>query len=197
MVAPRARRDWVGTPGDASDAQLVAAAQHGQEAAWAALVRRYQRLVFSIARKHRLSPDDADAVFHAVFAELWRSLTQFEAPAPLRAWLATAARRHSQAQIHCHRGWVNLAEFEALPAGELMEDAVLREAESEQAMRRALERLPPRCRRELEWLFVSEPPPDYAEIGRRLGLAGHGIGWRRGRCLRTLRQALASAANQA
>jgi len=61
----------VETPGDASDAELAAAAQRGQPAAWAALVRRYQRLVFSIARRHRLNPDDAGAVFDSVFAERW------------------------------------------------------------------------------------------------------------------------------
>lgn len=176
-----------------SDSQLVSASLRGSEDAWAHLVRRYQRLVLSVARSHRLNRDDCGEVFAAVFAELWRALPEMEQPDQIRPWLVTVTRRQSWKQIQYHRRWVPMADSEngehsadPAPLGE----ALLLQAEREQAMRRALEQLPPRCRQLMEWLFFTDPPPDYREIGKRLGLAPNSVGFIRGRCLHKLRRAL-------
>ncbi|HUX67086.1 MAG TPA: sigma-70 family RNA polymerase sigma factor [Terriglobales bacterium] len=191
MPAPDTRRDlaWV------DDAELAAAAEGGDQAAWAALVRRYQHLVYALARRHGLEPDDAGEVFHAVYAELWAALAQLPTDRPLGAWLAAAARRHCQAQTQTHQRWVQLTEFEAPTAGKgspttPLDDASLRQAERQQDMRRAWERLPPRCRRQLEGLFCQRAPPDPQEIGRHPKMSGGSAGFLRRRCLRKLRQAL-------
>ncbi|HXE30333.1 MAG TPA: sigma-70 family RNA polymerase sigma factor [Terriglobales bacterium] len=178
-----------------SDTDLIARCRRRDEAAWEQLVRRYHRLVVAVARKHRLNDDDAGEVVDGVFAELWRSLGQIDRPDRVRSWLVTVARRHSLAQLQYQRRWVNLAEIDTQSLPALRDpapngDSVLLEAEQEQAMRVALARLAPRCRRVLEWLFYSDPPPDYEEIGKRLGVATNSIGFIRGRCLRKLRQAL-------
>jgi len=176
---------------EVSDAQLVASSLRGSEEAWGHLVRRYQRLVLTVARSHHLTHDDCGEVFAAVFAELWRALPGMSHPEQVRPWLVTVARRQSCKQIQYHRRWLPMAETgmsaaDPAPVGE----ALLLQAEREQAMRQALEQLPSRCRHMLEWLFFTDPPPDYREIGRRLGLAANSVGFVRGRCLNKLRRAL-------
>lgn len=60
-------------------------------------------------------------------------------------------------------------------------------------VQRAVERLEPRCRQLIELLFLTEPEPSYAEIGRRLGIPIGSIGPTRGRCLARLRKGLSDA----
>ena len=178
---------------ETSDAELVAACRRGREDAWAALVARYQRLVFTVAHSHRLNPADGAEVFDAVFTEFWRALPRIEHPDQVRAWLVTVTRRHCLAHWRHQRRWVSLSDPDTAaadpPDPTPVGDAVLLEAEREHAMRTALDQLPTRCRRLLEWLFFTDPPPAYQEIGRRLGLAPNSIGFIRSRCLRKLRDA--------
>ena len=60
-------------------------------------------------------------------------------------------------------------------------------------LRRAIARLPDRCRQLLGYLFYDPEAPSYAEIGRRLGVSADTIGPLRWRCLRQLRALLDEA----
>ncbi len=50
--------------------------------------------------------------------------------------------------------------------------------------------MPARCRKLVEMLFYGQPPPPYAEVAARLGLATGSIGFIRGRCLKKLEAGL-------
>ncbi|HEY7855925.1 MAG TPA: sigma-70 family RNA polymerase sigma factor [Terriglobales bacterium] len=178
---------------ESTDTELVFACRAGNGTAWRLLVHRYEKLVLAVARRHRLGREEASDVFEAVFAELWDSLGRLEQPQSVRSWLATVARRHSLAQSLYQRRWVELAELDESREqdGELAGDALLLQLEREETMRVAMARLSPRCRRVIEWLFFTDPPPDYQEIGRRLGLTPNSIGFIRGRCLRKLKEYMA------
>src|SRR5215510_15119844 len=78
-----------------SDSSLVQACLDGQQGAWDAVVERYERLVYSVALKSRLSPSDADDVFQAVFLSLYRNLSQVRDQARLSAWLITSTHREA------------------------------------------------------------------------------------------------------
>jgi RNA polymerase sigma factor (sigma-70 family) len=67
---------------------------------------------------------------------------------------------------------------------------LLEEVEREQAVRQAVENLPPRCQEMVRLLFYEQPPLPYNEVARRLGLATGSIGFIRGRCLKKLRAQL-------
>ena len=60
------------------------------------------------------------------------------------------------------------------------------DSELRDALRRALQRLPPSCR-ELLLLLMAEPPLSYEEIGEVLGIPHGSIGPTRARCLAKLR----------
>lgn len=179
---------------DESDAELFARCRDNDEAAWRELVRRYQRLVYSIPQRYGLDNQSATEIFTGVFTELWRNLHRIEQPEQVRAWLATVARRHSLVAAREQARWVSLDQPDAeewreptdsSPSG----DDLLLAAEREQEMRAAIAMLPDRCRSLLEWLFYADPAPAYGEIAERLGLSRNSIGFLRSRCLKKLRDA--------
>src|SRR5436305_13408180 len=57
------------------DAQLLERCRDGDSAAWDALVRRYERLVFSVALRNGLSREDAADVAQTTFLALLRSIS--------------------------------------------------------------------------------------------------------------------------
>ena len=78
--------------GEEDDA-LIDACIAGDERAWGVLVDQYQRLVFSIARRHGLERDRADDVLQEVFAALVRALPNLRSKRTLPKWLMTTAYR--------------------------------------------------------------------------------------------------------
>lgn len=178
----------------ADDVELVARCRQREEAAWRELVRRYQRLVYSIPQRYGLDHHAATEIFTAVFSELWRSLDQVKQPAQVRGWLATVARRRSFLVLQERARWVSLDqpawdEWHELADPKAFGDEVLIAAEREQEIRDAIQSLSGRCRSLLEWLFYTDPAPAYDEIARRLGLSKNSIGFLRSRCLKKLRDA--------
>ncbi|MBK9135393.1 MAG: sigma-70 family RNA polymerase sigma factor [Betaproteobacteria bacterium] len=182
------------------DAALVARCRAGDRFAWEALVRRYQRLVYAIARRSGLDEPTAGDVFQTVFLRLLQQLPRLAEPDRLQAWIVTTAKREAWLQ---HRRAVRLVSLAAAHPG--VEDAA--EAEERVAdpspgpdealahwqqvaqVERALARLDERCRALLRALFSPEGPA-YAEIAARLGLPVGSIGPTRARCLDKLRRSL-------
>lgn len=81
---------WIRT-----DEELVRACREGDESAWEAVVRRYQRLVYSVPRQAGLAEDAAADVFQKVFAGLFEHLDDLSQPERLSAWLVTLAMRET------------------------------------------------------------------------------------------------------
>jgi RNA polymerase sigma-70 factor (ECF subfamily) len=80
-----AERKSIAGPGD--DA-LVASAQKGSEAAFAELVRRYQRAVYRVAWALTRNDADADDLAQEAFVRAWGAIGRFEIGQPLYPWLA-------------------------------------------------------------------------------------------------------------
>jgi len=76
-------------------AALASAAAAGDNAAWSALVSRFDRMLRSIARSYRLSSADVDDVVQSTWVRLYDHIDRIRDPAALGHWLATAARRES------------------------------------------------------------------------------------------------------
>jgi RNA polymerase sigma factor (sigma-70 family) len=176
---------------------LVIRAKQGDQLAWNALVERYSPLVWSICRRYRLSPADAEDVFQTVWLCLVNQLDNVRDPAALWGWLSTTTRRE------CSRAWRasgrHLAaeqahDFECIP-DQLTETAEhkLLLAERTAAFREAFTRLPAGCQR-LVALLIADPPLPYAEISSKLGTSTGSIGPGRQRCLDKLRRDPAIAA---
>ncbi|MCW5636227.1 MAG: sigma-70 family RNA polymerase sigma factor [Rubrivivax sp.] len=187
------------------DAALVEQCRQGREAAWSTLVRRYQRLVYTVPRRAGLGEDAAADVFQATFARLFEHLHRIDDAARVRAWLVTTAKRETLRQLERQARVVDLAGaaapggadaedgdfFDRLPAADPLPEALLADVQELDALRRAVERLEPRQRQLVELLFLHDEPLPYAQIAVRLGIAEGSIGPTRARVLARLRALMA------
>lgn len=191
-----------GRADEPSDAALVSSCLAGEPSAWAALVRRFQRLVYTVPRRAGLSEAEAADVFQVSFARLVEHLGRLDDPSRVRAWLVTTARRESLRLLRQRARTVAFPgsagdEDDADPVARLADPAPLPEAQLEalqeqDRVRRAVDRLDARSRAFVEVLFLEDPPLSYAEVARRLGIAEGSIGPTRARCLDKLRRVLDS-----
>lgn len=177
----------------------------GREAAWSTLVRRYQRLVYTVPRRAGLAAEAAADVFQATFARLFEHLPRIEDTSRVRAWLVTTARRETLRVLELQARVVDLAiaptgeednpdgvdAFDQLPATEPLPEALLADLQDLDRLRSAVDRLEPRQRQFVELLFLQDEPLPYAEIAARLGIAEGSIGPTRARVLAKLRDLLA------
>jgi len=176
-----------------SDRELVAACLDGQEQAWAELIERYKRLIFSVPIKYGLTRDEAADIFQAVCLDLVVELPRLRDPQALASWLIQNALHKAGKWKRRQQRFVS--NDPAAPAREIgtsdpMPDAILHEIEEEQALRAAIAELAPRCRRMIEMLFFESPSRAYRDVAAQLGLAPGSIGFIRSRCLSRLRTAL-------
>jgi RNA polymerase sigma factor (sigma-70 family) len=183
-----------------ADSALVRACQAGDRRAWETLIRRYQRLLYAIPIRCGLSEDDAADVFQTVCVRLLENLHKLRDEEHLTGWLITTARRESWRVQRVRRRDTPLGSDDPEDAGEspldnltatdlLPQEEAMR-LEEEQLVRGAMEELSERCRTLLGWLYHTDPPPQYAEIARRLNVPVGAIGPTRARCLQQLKRIL-------
>jgi RNA polymerase sigma factor (sigma-70 family) len=178
---------------ESTDKQLLLSCRRGDEAAWEALVNRYQRLIYAIPRRAGLDDDRAAEVFQEVFTTLFQKLNDIDEPDRLQAWLVTTAKRKTWRLISKDRLTVHLPDSEDDPtAGEQLEkiadesplpDEALLKLEEQHRLRTALNGLDERCQKLLTMLFYQEEKPAYSEIAAALGTSEGSIGPTRARCL--------------
>ena len=177
-----------------SDERLVRECLKGNEDAWAALIDKYKKLIYSIPFKYGASPDDAADIFQSVCVELFAELSRVRKTAALRGWIITVATHQSFHWKRRHlkrmdREQAN-ASVDDLEANLVVPPDVADDIEREQMLREAAARLSPRCQEMIRLLFYAEPPLPYREVARRLGLATGSVGFIRGRCLQRLKKTL-------
>ena len=175
---------------------LVASAMNGEERAWDALVERYNPLIWSVCRQHRLSRADTEDVRQAVWLSLVGHVGNLHEPAALPGWLATTTRRECLRVRRAGRpqdAWP-APDAETLPDERAVAaDQRLLAAERQAALREALLGLPSGGQR-LIGLLLEDPPLHYAEISVRLGIPVGSIGPNRRRYLAKMRRHPAIAA---
>jgi RNA polymerase sigma factor (sigma-70 family) len=189
--------DWQ-NQGRLTDEGLVLACREGDETAWEELIRRYERLVYSIPRRAGLDADQAADVFQQVFATLVRQLERIERPDRIQAWLVTIAKRETFRML---RGD---GKFEFSPSNDNdvndplcdvadpnpLPDAELIKMQQVHLIRTGLEMIDERCRRLLTMLYFTPEPPSYSEIAAELQTSAGSVGPTRARCLQKLQKIL-------
>jgi len=178
------------------DVRLVRECRAGNENAWAALIQKYKRLIYSIPIRRGFSPADCGDIFQSVVADLLTNIDTLRDPQALPAWLIQVTMSRCR-QFHTQQARESPVEEAGLP--EKSDDSITAPDElmlavvREQALRNAVMAAPPRCRRLIEMLFFENVPRPYPEIAESLGLAIGSIGFIRRRCLDGLRKRLLEA----
>jgi RNA polymerase sigma factor (sigma-70 family) len=168
--------------------QLVRDAAGGDQVAWDRLVARFNGLVWSVARAHRLDSADASDVVQTTWLRLVENLGRLQDPERVGAWLATTARRECLRTLRLSARQVP-TETELLPdpGTDAPLAAALLASERDRALWDAFSGLSERCRMLLR-ILVADPPPSYEEVGAVLDMPIGSIGPTRARCLERLRR---------
>jgi RNA polymerase sigma factor (sigma-70 family) len=179
----------------AGDRQLIADCLAGESLAWEALIHRYQRLIYSIPYKYRLSPDDAADVFQSVCVAILEKLSSLRDESKLSSWIITTTVRECwKLKRRERRGVASLDDEDNLvadvPAEGQLPDEIIQALEEQHLVRRGLELLDQRCRTLLSFLFYEKEDWSYEQIAGELGMPVASIGPTRGRCLKKLRDIL-------
>jgi RNA polymerase sigma factor (sigma-70 family) len=165
---------------------LVDAARAGDNAAWARLVERFDRMLRDIARSYGLAPTEIDDVIQAIRLRLFMHIDHLREPAAVAGWLATTTRRES---LRRRQSAVREQLSDDPRLGDDADrdgpEATLLAAERLTILARALGTLPDRHRR-LMTLLAAESTPDYRQVSAILAMPTGSIGPIRGPCLARL-----------
>ncbi len=176
-----------------SDEELVLACAQGDDDAWATLVARYQRLLYSIPRRAGLDEDAAADILQQTFLKLLQNLNKIQQPAQIHAWLVTTARRETLHFLRRQKSAPKISldddgdgEQRDFPSGEPLADDVLLAMERQHRVRSAVTGMDERCRNLITLLFYRQDQVSYSEIAQILGISEGSIGPTRARCLEKL-----------
>jgi RNA polymerase sigma factor (sigma-70 family) len=182
---------------ESADSEIIKACLQGGSAAWEALIRRYQRLIYSIPLKTRLSQDDAADIFQAVCLKLYEKLESLRDHEKLSSWIITTTTRECWRLANRQRK--EKPDGSTSEEGEESLQQVASEAplidqqgillEQQQTVRQAVWALPERCKDLVTLLFYKDEL-SYAEIARQMDMPVASIGPTRARCLEKLKKLL-------
>lgn len=172
-------------------AELVAAAAAGDQAAWEALVDRYNGLLWAVARGYRLSTADAAEVVQTSWLRLVENLDRLREPERVGAWLCTTTRRECFRALRRNGSQIPAAELDPaddpVVGGDPTPEHTVLDADRDRQLWAAVDRLSDRCRRLLR-LLMAPVAPSYEEVSATLDMPIGSIGPTRARCLQRLRQ---------
>lgn len=80
---------WVTMQQKLSDNELITAILEGNTSAYAELVKRHQRYVFTLAMRYAKSREDAEEIAQDTFIKAYRALGTFKQSAKFSTWLFT------------------------------------------------------------------------------------------------------------
>ncbi len=176
--------------GGESDRDLIRACRDGRVEAWRTLLKKYERLVFSVPRKYGLSAEDAADVTQLTFTILVQSMDKLPEDSRLGGWLTTVARRHTWRLLERNRrqgiGRHAVLDENIMGGG----TNPIESWELGEWLGQGLSLIGRSCRDLLFALYLDPTQPSYAEVAERLGMAVGSVGPTRIRCLERLRRVL-------
>ena len=179
------------------DADLVKRCRRGEQAAWDALVDRYQRLIYSIPRRAGLSEEQAADIFQDVFLTLVEKIDQIEQPDRIRSWMVTTAKFKTWGAVRGSKGFYSPEtdeemenEMASLTDDSPLADDMLIEMEEQHLIRTALKQLEERCQKILSMIYLRDTAATYVEVAAAIGVGETSISPLRSRCLKKLEKVL-------
>jgi RNA polymerase sigma factor (sigma-70 family) len=174
------------TAHDRGLATIVCAARAGDHAAWASLVRRFDRGLRIIARSYRLAPADVDDIVQASWLNLLEEIEGLREPAAVGGWLATTTRRNAMRLLQRRTREQLTADPDLGDRPDSIGPEVgLLATEQSEVLIGAMAVLPERHRR-LIMVLIDQPTLDYRQVGELLSMPVGSIGPTRARSLARL-----------
>lgn len=165
----------------ASDNELARRAAAGDDAAFAALVRRHKENLYRLLRRYTGDPEDAYEAAHEAFVAAWAALGRYDASRPFGSWLRTIAI--NKARDRGRRALVRrllfgtrpLQESEAMetPDPTALADENIAAQQRRQKLDRAIATLPPQLKEPL--LLTAFDGLSQQEAGEILGVSAKTI----------------------
>lgn len=175
----------------ATDAKLVQGCLAGNEAAWAQLFQRYNRLIYKVPSSFGFSALEVEELYQEIAIEIIRSLPALQDQERLHPWLVTIARRVCIRRLRSTPNYtmvdVQLLENEIERDVDTLDELLIR-LEEYSLIHKALADLDPRCRALLTELFLKEQSQSHAEVAATLKMPVGSVGPTRSRCLEKLRE---------
>ncbi|HEY6889392.1 MAG TPA: sigma-70 family RNA polymerase sigma factor [Solirubrobacter sp.] len=169
-------------------ADIVRAAQRGDERAWSTLVATWSPMLRGVVRRYGLNAHDVDDVVQDTWMRAFRKLHTLSAPEAAPAWLATIARRAAMLTLQIGTREVLVDDVpERHDTDERGVEDLVADAQRDVALRRAVRRLPEHERRIIAAL-LSEPAASYRGVAQRLDIPVGSIGPTRARSLTRLQR---------
>jgi len=156
-----------------------------------ALFRAHYSRLCDFVNCYVRSPETASDLIQDLFVHLWERCDAGDVPLLTTAYLYTAARNRALKHLRHRRvvaRWAERVASAPLPTGP-QADERLRTREMAEAIRRAIDALPDRCRQ--IFLLSREKYLSYAEIAEVLGISVKTVETQMWRALKSLRKSLA------
>jgi RNA polymerase sigma-70 factor, ECF subfamily len=172
------------------DRELLERVRAGDEAAYDTVFRTWYPPLVRVAGALLKDSDAAEEVVQDVMVELWRRRHVMDADTTLRAYLLRAVRNRSLNHLrHLKVRRDTTSDVEALYDEPIAADQPVVANELSEAVKVALDGLPPRCREVFDLSRVHGLK--YAEIAESLGISQKTVEAQMGKALRILRERLA------
>lgn len=172
------------------DEELVTACLAGTEAAWATLLMRYSKLIYTIPLRFGFPPSIAEEVFQEVCLTLLEKLTTLRERRRFSTWLVTVTRRACLQRLRYQQPLLPLESAEEVTLAPHTPETVLLFLEQQEMVHRALAKLDVRCQHLVRMLFFEPVAPSYEEIAKLLRMPEGSVGPTRARCLEKMRNLL-------
>ena len=173
------------------DRELLQRVRAGDEAAYDTVFRTWYAALVRVAGSLLKDSDAAEEVVQEVMVELWRRRHAMDEDTTLRAYLLRSVRNRSLNHLrHLRVRRDTTGDVEALYDEPVAADQPVVAKELAEAVKIALDELPPRCREVFDLSRVHGLK--YAEIAESLGISQKTVEAQMGKALRVLRERLAA-----
>ena len=179
--------------GDADHESLISRTRQGDPAAFEALIRQHQRMIYSLTYRMTGSPADAEDLTQETFLRAWRQIGSYRGAARFSTWLYRIAinaclnwREREILRVEVQAGW---AETNVAP--ELGGQTALARNEAGRGVHDALLKLPAKQRAAVMLVFYDGL--NHAEAAEVLGCSETTVSWRLFIARKKLRRWLAAA----
>jgi RNA polymerase sigma factor (sigma-70 family) len=167
---------------------LAREAAAGDERAWTDLVRRFDAVLHTVARRYRLAAADVDDVVQTTWLRALAHVDRLNDPGAIAAWLIITARREAMRTLQRSVREVLVDDADAIDEPDCATPEVIAiEHERRTAVHGAVQRLPGR-QRHLMASMLATPCPTYEQLSSRLDMPVGSIGPTRDRALARLRE---------